>query len=222
MKFSTRLYLCLAIPALVFAIGLGNSIWGLVRTQHQFDDYIRTEQSIRAGLSEMLAQGLQMGQALRNMILDPANPKAKENLTAALAAYDKAYAATAATAKGTPFETQLSALPALRSAQAEGQNKVIAALAVDGASAIKTLNAEETPAWRKLKAELLKQLDAAGKQSEQTHQEVMANAKNTVQIALVLGGLAILVAVALAIVVHAHCKVSWVVSRLKHVKPWHW
>ena len=127
MKFSTRLYLCLAIPALVFAIGLGNSIWGLVRTQHQFDDYIRTEQSIRAGLSEMLAQGLQMGQALRNMILDPANPKAKENLTAALAAYDKAYAATAATAKGTPFETQLSALPALRSAQAEGQNKVIAA-----------------------------------------------------------------------------------------------
>jgi methyl-accepting chemotaxis protein len=201
MKFSTRLYLCLAIPALVFAIGLGNSIWGLVRTQHQFDDYIRTEQSIRAGLSEMLAQGLQMGQALRNMILDPANPKAKENLTAALAAYDKAYSATAATAKGTPFETQLSALPALRAAQAEGQNKVIAALAVDGASAIKTLNAEETPAWRKLKAELLKQLDAAGKQSEQTHQEVMANAKNTVQIALVLGGLAILVAVALAIVV---------------------
>ena len=201
MKFSTRLFLCLAIPALMFIASLGNSVWGLIQTQNQFDSYIRTEQSIRAGLSEMYAQGLQMGQALRNMILDPANPKARENLTAALAAYDKAYATTAATAQGTPFEAQIKLLPPLRAAQAQGQDKVIAALAVDAASAIKTLNSAETPAWRALKAELLKQLDTASKASEATHADVNANAKRAVLMALILGGLAAVAAAGLALVV---------------------
>lgn len=202
MKFSTRLFLCLAIPSVMFIASLGNSIWGLTRTQNQFDSYIHTEESIRAGLSEMYAQGLQMGQALRNMILDPANPKARENLTAALAAYDKAYASTAATAQGTPFEAQIKLLPALRAAQAQGQDKVIAAMAVDTASAIKTLNLAETPAWRALKAELLKQLDAASKASEATHATVNANADQAIRMALILGGLAALAAAGLALVVH--------------------
>jgi len=201
MKFSTRLFLCIAIPAVMFIASLGNSVWGLIRTQSQFDNYIRTEQSIRAGLSEMYAQGLQMGQALRNMILDPANPKARENLTAALAAYDKAYATTAATAQGTPFEAQIKLLPPLRAAQAQGQDKVIAALAVDAASAIKTLNSAETPAWRALKAELLKQLEAASKVSEATHADVNANADRAVRMALILGALAAMAAAGLALVV---------------------
>jgi methyl-accepting chemotaxis protein len=201
MKFSTRLFLCLAIPAVMFVASLGNSIWGLMRTQSQFDSYIRTEESIRSGLSEMYAQGLQMGQALRNMILDPANPKARENLTAALAAYDKAYADTAATAKGTPFEAQIKLLPPLRAAQAQGQDKVIAALTVDAASAIKTLNSAETPAWRALKAELLKQLDAAAKVSDATHANVNANADRAVLMTLVLGVLAVVAAGGLALVV---------------------
>ncbi len=33
MKFSTRLFLCLAIPSVMFIASLGNSIWGLMRTQ---------------------------------------------------------------------------------------------------------------------------------------------------------------------------------------------
>jgi methyl-accepting chemotaxis protein len=149
----------------------------------------------------MYAQGLQMGQALRNMVLDPANPKARENLTAALSAYDKAYTDTAASARGTPFEPRLSTLPALRSAQGLAQDKVIAALTVDVPSAIKMINSAETPAWRQLKAELLKQIEAASKASEQTHQEVMANASRATQMGLGLSGLATLVAVALALVV---------------------
>ncbi|MDO8451125.1 MAG: methyl-accepting chemotaxis protein [Rhodoferax sp.] len=201
MKFSTRLFLCCAIPALMFIAGLGTSIWGLIRTQNQFDNYIRTEQTIRAGLSEMYAQGLQMGQALRNMVLDPANPKARDNLTAAQTAYDKAYKETAATARGTQFESQVSALVPLRSAQGQAQDKVIAALATDGAEAIKTLNTAETPAWRQLRAELLKQIDGAAKVSEQTHQAVQANANRATLIAIVLSCLATAVAVALALVV---------------------
>ena len=201
MKFSTRLFLCCAIPAILFIAGLGSSIWGLIRTQNQFDNYIRTEQAIRTGLTEMYAQGLQMGQALRNMVLDPANPRARENLTSGQTAYDKAYKETLATARGTAFEPQLSALVPLRAAQGQAQDKVIAAMAVDSAEAIKTLNTVETPAWRQLRAELLKQIEAAAKISEQTHQEVQANANRATLIAIVLSCLATAVAAALVLVV---------------------
>ena len=201
MKFSTRLFLCCAIPAALFVTGLGASIWGLIRTQSQFDNYIRTEQSIRVGLSEMYAHGLQMGQALRNMVLDPANPKARENHNAAQAAYDKAYKETATTAQGTLFESPIKALVALRAAHGQAQDQVITALATDVPEAIKTLNANETPAWRQLRAELLKQIEASTKVSVQTHQDVQDNASSAILIAIVLSGLATLVAVALALVV---------------------
>jgi methyl-accepting chemotaxis protein len=181
--------------------GLGAGIGGLIRTQSQFDHYIRTEQTIRVGLSEMYAQGLQMGQALRNMALDPANPKARENLTAAQAAYDKAHNETAVTARGTAFEAQVNALVALRSAQGQAQDKVIAVLATDVPEAIKMLNTTETPAWRLLRAELLKQIEAARRVSDQTHQEVQANANRATLVAIILSCLATGVAVALAMVV---------------------
>ncbi|WP_114973081.1 methyl-accepting chemotaxis protein [Rhodoferax ferrireducens] len=201
MKFSTRLFLCCAIPAAMFIAGLGSSIWGLMRTQNQFDNYIRSEQAIRTGLSEMYAQGLQMGQALRNMVLDPANPKARDNLTAAQTAYDKAFKETAATARGTPFESPINGLAALRAAQGQAQDKVVAALATDVPQAIQTLNSAETPAWRQLRGELLKQIEVASKLSTQTHQEVQANASRATLIAIVLSCLASAVAVALALVV---------------------
>ncbi len=201
MKFSTRLLLCFAIPAALFMTGLGTSVWGLIRTQSQFDNYIRTEQTIRVGLSEMYAQGLQMGQALRNMVLDPANPKALGNLTAAQAAYDKAYQETASTARGTAFETPINALAALRTVHAQSQDKVLAALAIDVPGAIQMLNSSETPAWRQLRSDLLKQVNAATEVSEQTHQGVQANANRATLIAIVLSVLATVVAVVLALVV---------------------
>jgi methyl-accepting chemotaxis protein len=142
-----------------------------------------------------------MGQALRNMLLDPANPKARENLVAAQAAYDKAYKATAASAHGTPLESPINGLAALRSAQGLAQDKVVTALAIDVPQAIEALNSAETPAWRQLKAALLKQIEAASTLSAQTHQEVQANASRATLIAIVLSCLASAVAVALALVV---------------------
>ena len=201
MKFSTRLFLCFAIPAVMFIAGLGASIWGQIRTQNQFDDYIKTEQEIGSGLSEMYAQGLQMDQALRNMVLDPANLKARDNLGAAQAAYEKIYKEVSATARGTPFESKISVLAPLRAAQSQAQEKVIAALAIDVPSAIKMLNTSETPAWRTFKAELLQQIAAMTKASEQTHLEVNANANRATTMAIILSTLAVLVAAALAVVV---------------------
>ena len=80
MRFSTRLLLCSVIPAGLFVAALTASLWGLFRTQHEFDQYLGTEQATANGVNEMYAQGLQMGQALRNIVLDPANPQGLRQL----------------------------------------------------------------------------------------------------------------------------------------------
>lgn len=65
MRFNVRLLLCSVIPSALFIIALGAGFWGLLSTQRTFDRYIETEQFIANGFTEMYAQSLQGGQALR-------------------------------------------------------------------------------------------------------------------------------------------------------------
>ena len=90
MKFGSRIATFSAIPAILFLIGLIGSIAALTQSQRAFDQYISSEQAVERGLTEMYAQGLQMGQAMRNILLDPKNPKAHDNLKAAQAEKVKA------------------------------------------------------------------------------------------------------------------------------------
>lgn len=196
MKFSTKIVLCTGLPALLFVIGLITSITSLVATRSQFDSYISTEQAIERNISEMYAQGLQMGQAMRNMIMNPANKKGLENYLAAQVAYDKAYeiAKTLTALNGT--EQSLAEIPKLRSTHAQAQEKILAILK-DNGDAIPILNAEETPAWRNLRGELLKQLEAAGKRSAEGHSSVNSKVGTSLTVSICLAVLASLVAIAL-------------------------
>lgn len=200
MKFSTKLLLCAVVPAALFIVGLAGSIGGLVYTKNQFGRYIQSEQRISTGLNEMYAQGLQMGQALRNIVLDPANPRAAENLEAARKAYDKAYADTARIAKGTVFEAGLDRLPPLRALHAQAQEKVQALIKEQSPDTVKFLNSNETPAWRNLRAELLKQVETADKVSGEAQENVDRQANRVVFFSLSLAVLAVVVATGLSLI----------------------
>lgn len=43
MRFTTRLSLFTAIPAVLFCMALAASLWGLSRTQADFNHYIATD-----------------------------------------------------------------------------------------------------------------------------------------------------------------------------------
>ena len=197
MKFSTRIITFAVIPAVLFIIGLATSIGSLIKTRSDFGNYITSEQAVERGLSEMYAQGLQMGQALRNVVLDPANPKALTNLKAAQEDFDAALKTTQESAKSTVFEGPLALLAPLRAVQAKAQKDVLAKVA-EGSGAIAVINSDETPAWRLLKAEILKQKDAATKGSELTHETVNRNSDRAVFVSI---GIA-LVAIAISIVLN--------------------
>ncbi len=197
MKFGSKLLLCAVVPALLFMVGLAGSIGGLIYTKNEFNRYIQTEQRIASGLTEMYAQGLQMGQALRNFVLDPANPQALRNLEAARDAYSKAYTDTAAVAAGTVFEPGLARLPALRTTHAQAQERVIELARMDSPDTVGYLNANETPAWRTLRGELLKQIEEAGVVSAQVQANVEQQVNRLILFSIGLAALAVLVAAGL-------------------------
>lgn len=202
MRFSTKIITFAAVPAILFVLGLVSSIGSLVSTRADFDRYINSDQAVERGLSEMYAQGLQMGQALRNTVLDPANPRAFENLKAAQSAYEAAYVQTAASAKGSAFESGIAELPALRAQHAKAQDKVLALLAEKG-DAIPVLNKEETPAWRELRGAILKQREVAVKASQTAQEQVNARATWATRLSVGIALLATLVAVGLNVLMQS-------------------
>ncbi|MBA4111025.1 MAG: chemotaxis protein [Leptothrix sp. (in: Bacteria)] len=197
MRFSARLTICFIAPATLFVAATTVGVLGLARTQAEFDQYMATDQKLSDGLSEMYAQGLQSGQALRNTVLDPKNARAYENLKAAQEAFRKAFTETEKVAKGTPFEKDLPLIASLRDAQETAVSKVSALVASDPQAAVKLLNTEETPAWRKLRGELIKQRKAARQFAHEAHAAAQSRGRQATAIAGFFAFVAAGVAIAL-------------------------
>jgi len=191
MNFKQKLLMCVGAPMLLFMVALAVNMWGLVNTKQQFGRYIDTEQQVLLNLHSMYANGLQMGQALRNIILDPSNPTAYKNLDAARKAYGDAHATALAAAQGTPLSAMLATLAPLRQAQAVLQEKVQGMAKAGDAQVVKVLNAEETPAWRLLRQELLKHIETTSKLSGAAQAEADHRAERLALVSAVLGLVAV-------------------------------
>lgn len=177
MRFSSRLIFCTAAPAALFVLALLSSQWGLTRTQSDFDTYLSSDQAVVSQLQELYAQGLQSGQAVRNIVLNPADQQAVENLRTAREAYDSAYADLRQRVQGTVLEAAVGQLQALRAAQSNEQDKVVVLASQDQAAAAAALKAQETPAWRQLRGALLQQLQEAREAAQATHEATRSAAQ---------------------------------------------
>jgi methyl-accepting chemotaxis protein len=202
MKFGSKIILLALLPAALFIGGLVVSMGSLMLTRASFDHYLESEQRVEQGASEMYAQGLQMGQALRNVVLDPANPKALENFKSGQAAYDKAAALTQQASSDAALQSTLQDVARLRASQALAQEKVLS-LVGNNAEAVAALNQEETPAWRLLRAELLKLREAAAKSATQVHTQVNNKADFAIVVSLLVSVLALVVSVVLSLLMRS-------------------
>jgi methyl-accepting chemotaxis protein len=197
MRFNQRLLIAFVAPSVLFVGGLTAAIGSLINTQREFDGYLQTEAAIANGVREMYAQGLQMGQAMRNIVLDPGNPTAYKNLDGAREAYDKAFDDSQRLAKGLTVEPAILALAELRATQGRAQQQVLDTLKTDPTQAVALLNKVETPAWRELRTALLKLRDDMGALSHATHVAVNARADRMRWISMGLAALAMAVSVVL-------------------------
>jgi methyl-accepting chemotaxis protein len=145
-----------ALVFVVFMVALAVAVSGLNGAQQRLADYLAKDQVLLEAFSEMYAQGLQAGQAARNIILDPANPKAYENLDKARKDFNTALSqANALAGENAELADALKEITDLNGQREQRLSQITALARSDALAAQAKLNKEETPLWRKLKDMLL-------------------------------------------------------------------
>ncbi|HYR24859.1 MAG TPA: methyl-accepting chemotaxis protein [Aquabacterium sp.] len=191
MRFMTRVVLSMGLPALaVLACGAGVG-GGVLALNRGLENYFEHDDAMAEAAVEMYAQGLQMGQALRNVVIDPKNPKAYDNLSAA----DKAFAAAQEMARNAATADNRDALAEidqLRSAWRAQQTAVLNLAANDQPAAIASLKRDETPRWRALRERLVALKKTAAEDKVAAHRAAEEALKTASTLAISLAVLCVL------------------------------
>ena len=159
MSIKKLLFVTGIVNVLALAIVLAFFVNYVTVTNNQLDKLINVEQALLLNLNEMYAQGLQTGQATRNIILNPQDESAKKNDTKANEDFLKANEEAINLASG-PLKQELEKIKTLW--EEDHKLKVEAQqLALSGKKdeAIALLLKVETPKWRELKDILLKKTE---------------------------------------------------------------
>ncbi len=159
------------VVAVVIALIIGVFAYMTISVRTKFNELVYRDVVVYANLYEMLAQGLQGEQALRNIIMNPKDDKAKANFDKAAKDFEKALEDTqkATFVKGKlPLDSIAENWKALQSPRRE-----VRALgeAGDLQGAITLLNSKETPHWRALKDDLNKAIKIKTKGFEEKNKE---------------------------------------------------
>ena len=90
-KFSlnARLWLLGAISVLGITFLAMSSVWHAYHSKVMLLGFVDQDIALNQSATAVYSQGLQMGQALRNILLDPSNKKAYDNFASATDVFDK-------------------------------------------------------------------------------------------------------------------------------------
>jgi hypothetical protein len=135
MSFRNRLLLGMALIMAAFIAAIAVSYSGLRATASQFGTFIDGVGALNQNYREMYAQGLQMGQALRNIVLDPENKQAYGNLTTAQAQFGKSQDSLGQLAAGSALADATRGLGGMRDKLAAQQQAVLALVKTDTSAA---------------------------------------------------------------------------------------
>jgi methyl-accepting chemotaxis protein len=202
MGFRARLAVWLGVVAVGFAAVGIVSLVGMRNIGASFEGLITVDLKRQDAITEMYAHGLQKGQALRNIILDPANPRAYENYEAAHKAFDKALRAATPLAAGLPgVEQRIRSITDRQEAHGQVQRRVIELARRDTKAAVALLNKEETPRWREIRATLLELRGLEEKMVAARLQATQSRRNTQFAVAGLLMTIAVLLSLVVAVVI---------------------
>jgi methyl-accepting chemotaxis protein len=207
LSIRSQLTLLLSVVIGLFLVASVVSYQALSRAKGDFTAFIAQDQRLLLSYTELYANGLQMGQALRNIILDPANPKAYQNFDKAAKDMDELLATTAPLVQGRGGEMAKLFQQAVagRQAQTSVQQEILGL--VKGGQiepAKQLLNEKETPAWRKTKAALLDLIKAQKVFIEARDTNVQAGVASAQNVSLALSALAVLIGLVVGLMTQAN------------------
>jgi len=199
-KIRSQLIFLLAAVFGLFLVSAFVSYQALNRAKAEFNSFIAQDQKLLLNYTELYANGLQMGQSLRNIILDPGNAKAYENFDKASKDMDELLTQTVGMLKGDVAQAQvLERVVSLRAQHTTFQSaireQVKAGQIVEAKS---QLNKDETPTWREIRKLLLERIEFQKKAIESREREMQASTSRAQKITLALSLLAVIAGLAIA------------------------
>lgn len=202
-RIRTQLIFLLSVVIALFLVASLVSYLALDRAKTAFTGFIEQDQRLLLNYTELYANGLQMGQALRNIILDPANTKAYQNFDKATEAMDSLLKETRELTRANSAQTPaLTGIVERRDLQ-KGYQKEIKGLVEAGQieAAKEMLNTKETPVWREIRQGLLDLIKAQKGRIKDEEAAVRSRANEAQNISLGLSLLAAGVGIVLGLLI---------------------
>lgn len=193
-----RVVAVLLFPVLMFSFC---ALWiGYLaqNSRSQFATLLDREIVTQCAVNDLYTQGLQSGQALRNHLLDPSNPQARENFLKANAAFDGKLQQAMAGAGDPEINKHLENIKMEWSARVTLAERIITLSSTDPKGALAQLNKEETPAWRKIKSALLEVIQIEEERAKVGRISVEAAIQQIIQAIVIAGVVTVAILVGLS------------------------
>jgi len=150
------MFVSMAVVCALFSIALAVALSGMKATAEKFHTFIARDQAFLSASTNLYAQGVQMGQALRNIVLDPATEQAYKNLAEAGKQFDESVKTAQLLAKDDPQTLKtLASIGQMQDNLDKIQQHIVGLAKTDKDAAAAALRKEETPMWRQLRSEIL-------------------------------------------------------------------
>jgi methyl-accepting chemotaxis protein len=187
MKLKTKIILSMGLVFLSFTIAIGIALSGMQSTKSRFDSFLEHDLALAQAAMNMYAQGLQMGQAMRNIVLDPTNKIAYQQLDMAGKEFRDTNQKALSMSNLEPSDKKvLEEVASLREQQIPIQARVISLAVSDTPSAIQAVNKEETPVWRQIRGSLQGYIKAKKAAVDDTKAEMTAFSHRMLMITLMM------------------------------------
>ena len=189
LSLKARLWLLGSISVLAISILSLSSIWHAYYSKEILLGFVDQKIALNQSATAVYSQGLQMGQALRNILLDPSNKKAYDNFSAANDVFDKEIDKLLSfISKGTDGSEIAGRLKTKISQWQPLQKQVIELVkSGKGPDALALLVEKETPAWRVLKDDLLDLVKRSEAAAVQDRSKLLDGFDNSRGLAIALG-----------------------------------
>jgi methyl-accepting chemotaxis protein len=199
MRLRNKMAICMGLVFSLFTVALATAVSGMQNATAKFDTFIQRDQAFLAEASTLYAQGLQMGQALRNVILAPSNTQGYKNLADAREAFRKSLPKAQALAQSdSAAAVMLARIQTQHAQQADLQDQVAALAKQDQAAAIALLNAKETPVWRQMRGALIELIKEKNEAVKLGKAELAGTSQRMLVLSLGFGAGALIIGVGVA------------------------
>ena len=199
MSIKWRMGATAGVVFVLFMLAIGTALSGVQKVGARFERFLAHDEVLMQSINTMYAQGLQAGQALRNIVMDPANRLAHKNLERAEAEFKEANELAMGLAQDRPEMLRvLKELAELRAQQVPVDAKVVAMAATDMAGAVTLVNKEQTPLWREMRTRLLDMIKSGNREIEASRAEMLAFTKQVLWLSATLVAVALVLGIAIA------------------------